>query len=148
MTDIRQIALTLLDEYEASDKYLNLSLASHRLDRLSTEARASLTALLYTAVERKLTYDYYIGAISGRAPDGLDMHTRNILRRCMRGNRTRNQLFHAVSDKVTHLLLRACGIAAGDKRCINGIRKISKRVKHRAVKIKYSQTVFHINNPY
>ena len=80
MTDIREIALTLLDEYEASDKYINLSLSSHRLDRLDGEGRAQLTALLYTTVERKLSYDYYIGAISGRAPDAIDMHTRNILR--------------------------------------------------------------------
>ena len=80
MTDIRELALVLLDEYEASDKYINLSLSSHKLDRLTGEERASLTALLYTTVERKLTYDYYIGALSGRSPDSLDMHTRNILR--------------------------------------------------------------------
>ena len=67
--NIRQIALSILDEYEAGGKYINLSLASHKADNLTREERAQLTALLYTAVERKLTYDYYISALSGRSQE-------------------------------------------------------------------------------
>jgi alpha-mannosidase len=35
---------------------------------------------LYTAVERKLTYDYYICALAGRSENDIDPHTKNILR--------------------------------------------------------------------
>ena len=78
--NIRKIALDLLDEYEVGGKYVNLSLSSHRADALSREERAALTALLYTSVERKLTYDYYICALSGRGIDSINPHTLNILR--------------------------------------------------------------------
>lgn len=78
--NIRKIALDMLDGYEEGGKYVNLALASHRADALTREERAALTALLYTTVERKLTYDYYICALSGRGIDALDLHTLNILR--------------------------------------------------------------------
>ena len=77
---VREIALSLLGEYESSGKYVNLSLSSHRADTLSVEDRRFLTALLYTAVERKITYDYYITSISQRSPEKIDATTKNILR--------------------------------------------------------------------
>ena len=76
----RQITLALLDEYELEGKYVNLSLSSHRLDGVSREERGLVTALLYTTVEHKLTYDYYISAIAKRSVDDIDIHTLNILR--------------------------------------------------------------------
>ncbi len=78
--NIRRIALNLLNEYEAGEKYANLSLSSHSTDGLSGEERAALTALFYTAVEHKLTYDYYIAALSGRSIEKIDLYTKNILR--------------------------------------------------------------------
>ena len=78
--NIRQIALRILDEYEAGDKYINLALSSHLTDGLSREEKAALTALLYSSVERSLTYDYYICAISKRSDGDIDPHTKNILR--------------------------------------------------------------------
>lgn len=78
--NIRKIALDLLMRYEASDTYINLALSSHIADSLTKEERGALTALLYTTVERKLTYDYYISAISGRGAEDIDSYTRNILR--------------------------------------------------------------------
>lgn len=77
---IRQIAVTLLNEYEANGTYVNLSLSSHLTDTLTPSERGALTALLYTTVERKLTLDYLIGAISKRSTDKLDPYTLNILR--------------------------------------------------------------------
>ena len=62
--NIREIALKMLLDYEENEKYINLSLSSHTADKLSAEDRRFLTVLLYTTVERKITYDYYIGAIS------------------------------------------------------------------------------------
>ena len=76
----RQLTLALLDEYELEGKYVNLSLSSHRLDGISREERGLVTALLYTTVEHKLTYDYYISAAAKRSVEDIDIHTLNILR--------------------------------------------------------------------
>ena len=78
--NIRKLALDLLLKCEANEAYVNLALSSHSADSLTREERAQLTALLYTTVERKLTYDYYISAISGRSPGDIDPYTKNILR--------------------------------------------------------------------
>jgi len=78
--NIRKLALTILDEQEAAGKYVNLALSSHVADSLSSEERSSLTALLYTTVERKITYDYIMSAVSKRDAGKIDPHTRNILR--------------------------------------------------------------------
>ncbi|MBQ4072041.1 MAG: 16S rRNA (cytosine(967)-C(5))-methyltransferase RsmB [Clostridia bacterium] len=77
---VREIALKLLLDYEENGKYVNLSLSSHLTDSLSREERGLLTHLLYTTVEHKLTYDYIIGALTGRSLDKLTSHTKNILR--------------------------------------------------------------------
>lgn len=78
--NLRKIALDLLLEYENQGKYVNLSLSSHKTDGLSQEERSLLTAILYTSVERKLRYDYYVAAISARPLDKFDITTRCILR--------------------------------------------------------------------
>lgn len=77
---VRELTLRALCEYEASGKYVNLSLSSHTADKLTREERGFLTALLYTSVERKITYDYYVSAISERSLDKIDPTTLNILR--------------------------------------------------------------------
>ncbi len=76
----RVLALKMLNAYEEEGKYVNLSLSSHSADALSPQERNFLTALLYTAVERKITYDYYINSLSERSPEKIDLYTRNILR--------------------------------------------------------------------
>ncbi len=78
--NMRKLALTLLSEYEDMGKYVNLSLSSHKADGLDREQKAFLTSLLYTAVEHKLTYDYYIAALSGRSIEKIDGRTKNVLR--------------------------------------------------------------------
>ena len=75
-----QIAHRLLSQYEAGGAYVNLSLNSHLTDGLSREMKSSLTALLYKSVEKKLTYDYYISALSKRSIDKINPNTRDILR--------------------------------------------------------------------
>lgn len=121
--NIRQIALRILDEYEAGGKYINLSLASHITDGLSGEERGQLTALLYTAVERKLTYDYYISALSGRSQEDIDSHTRNILRLglCQLIDMTSMPDFAAVNETVK--LARSKGESA----FVNGILRRAAR---------------------
>ncbi len=78
--NVRKMALSMLDSYELEGKYVNLALSSHSLDTLTPSERDFLTALLYTTVEHKITYDYYINALCARSPDKIDAHTRNILR--------------------------------------------------------------------
>ncbi len=78
--NLRRIALALLLEYEACGKYANLALNSHKADSLTPSDRAFLTKLFYTAVEHKLTYDYYICAVSGRGLDKISQRVKNILR--------------------------------------------------------------------
>ena len=78
--NVRELTLSLLGDCEANGKYVNLSLSSRRTDKLSAEERSFLTVLLYTVAERKITYDYYITAISGRSLDKIDPTTLNILR--------------------------------------------------------------------
>ena len=77
---VRELTLSLLNDYESNGKYINLSLSSHLTDKLTGEERGFLTALLYTTVERKITYDYYITSISERSIDKIDPTTLNILR--------------------------------------------------------------------
>ncbi len=78
--NIRDAALRLLCEWENDGKYINLSMSSHFLDSFSREERAALTSLVYTTIEKKLTYDYYISAISKRSLDKLSGVLVNILR--------------------------------------------------------------------
>ena len=78
--NIREIALSLLEGYEAGGKYVNLALSSHITDKLTDSESSALTALLYTTVEQKLRYDYYIAALSGRSISDINLTTRNILR--------------------------------------------------------------------
>lgn len=78
--NVREIALKLLLDYELDGKYINLSLSSHATDGLCEEEMKQLTHLLYTTVEHKLTYDYYISYITKRSIDKLSLHTKNILR--------------------------------------------------------------------
>lgn len=77
---VYEIALALLNQYEVDQKYVNLSLQSHITDVLDKEKRARLTVLLYTTVERKLTYDYYISYLAERGIAEIDLEIKNILR--------------------------------------------------------------------
>lgn len=78
--NIREIALKFLLDYEECGKYVNLSLSSHITDNLSREEMGRLTGMLYTTVEGKLRYDYYIAALAARPVEKLSAHTLAILR--------------------------------------------------------------------
>ena len=77
---ILDLTLSLLDGYELEGKYSNLALSSHSLDSLASEQKALVTLLFYTAIEHKITLDYYICAYAGRSLEQIDIHTLNILR--------------------------------------------------------------------
>lgn len=78
--NLRELALRLLCEWEMEGKYINLAISSHLTDSLSQSERAQLTALLYTTVEKKITYDYYICALAKRSIDDISPKVLNILR--------------------------------------------------------------------
>ena len=122
---VRELTLSLLSDYEINGKYVNLSLSSHMTDKLSSEDRRFLTVLLYTTVERKITYDYYIGAISGRSLDKIDPTTLNILRMGM------CQIVHidSVPDHAAVNATVALGRNSGEKSFVNGILRQAARLK-------------------
>ena len=78
--NIRKLALELILEAEASGKYVNLLPRSPKCAGLSREELSALTALLYTTVEKKFTYDYFIGTFSGRSLSDISERVKNVLR--------------------------------------------------------------------
>lgn len=122
---VRELTLSLLCDYELSGKYVNLSLSSHQADKLSGDERRFLTVLLYTTVERKITYDYYIGAISGRSLDKIDITTLNILRMGM------CQIVHidSVPDHAAVNETVALGRNPGEKSFINAVLRKAVKLK-------------------
>ena len=121
--NIRKIALSLLNEYEAGGKFVNLSLTSHSCDGLTREERGQLTVLLYTAVEQKLRYDYFIKAVSGRGDSDIDSVTLNILRLgvCQLLDMRSIPDFAAVSETVK------LGRTKGERAFINGVLRTVAR---------------------
>lgn len=77
--NIRQKAASLLSLWEKEDGFANLMLTDDILQEAKDEA-GTLTALFYGAVERKLSLDYAIGALSGRALSDISSHTKQLLR--------------------------------------------------------------------
>ena len=123
--NLRETALKLLIDYEECGKYVNLSLSSRRTDKLSPEDRSFLTVLLYTVAERKITYDYYISAISGRSIDKIDPTTLNILRigMCQIADVGSVPSHAAVNETV------ALGRSKGEKSFVNGVLRQAARLK-------------------
>ncbi len=122
---VREIALSLLSEHEASGKYSNLALRSHMADGLERKDRALLTALLYTAIEHRITYDYWIGAFAGRSLSDIKDGTKNILRLglCQIAHMDSIPDFAAVNETVR--LAKNKGEAA----FVNGILRAFVRAK-------------------
>ena len=159
MKNMRELALRLLCEWETEGKYLNLAVGSHLLDGISREERASITALLYTTVERKLSYDYYRCAMSGRSLSQIEPHPQNILRLglCQILDMQSIPDFAAVNESVK------LASTPGERSFVNGILRAAARRKddlpmppveknyRRYLSVKYSfplATVKHFDNLY
>jgi len=80
MADVRKLTLELLRSYEEEGRYVNLLPNSSRIRALSTDEHSIVTALLYTTVENKLTYDYFISAFAARPISDIDPYVRDVLR--------------------------------------------------------------------
>ncbi len=123
--NIRELALSLLLSHEASDTYINLALSSHKADGLTPEERGILTVLLYTVTEKRITYDYYIGALSSRSPDKIPPRTKNILRLgiCQIVDMEKIPDFAAVNETVKLAKNK------GERSFVNGVLRATVRRK-------------------
>ena len=121
--NIREIALKLLVEIEEDGKYANLAISSHSTDSLTPKEKRILTALLYTTVEHKITYDYYIGYLAGRNIADVAPRVKNILRLglCQILDMSAVPDFAAVSETVN------LGKNKGEKSFINGVLRRAVR---------------------
>ena len=76
----REAAFVSLQKYETNKKFANIEAdTAIRRNRLEGADRALYTAIFYGTVERKITLDYYIDALSKRKGD-IDANVRIILR--------------------------------------------------------------------
>lgn len=123
---VRELTLSLLTDCEANGKYVNLSLSSRRVDKLSGEERGFLTVLLYTVAERKITYDYYISAIANRSLEKINPTTLNILRigMCQIVDLDSVPDHAAVNETV------ALAQNPGEKSFVNGVLRQAVRLKN------------------
>lgn len=77
--NIRKKALELLRSYEECGRYVNLLVPEAKGD-IGKEEQSAITALLYTSVEQKLRYDYFICQYAERSIDKIDAYVRDVLR--------------------------------------------------------------------
>ena len=122
---IFELAYRLLGQYEASGKYVNLSLNSHLIDGVSKENKSILTALLYKTVEKKLTYDYYISAISKRSMDKISPEARDAIRLGLCAMLDMKSFpDHAAVNEAVKLVR-----GKGEKSFVNGVLRAAAREK-------------------
>ena len=81
LKDPRAVAFEALKKCEASGQFSNIALdLALKRNELSGSDRALVTALFYGVIERKITLDYFISALSSRNIDEIDRDTRMLLR--------------------------------------------------------------------
>ena len=104
-TNMRKIAFELLRSYEEEGRYVNLLLSSPKVASLKREEKSAVTALLYTAVEKKITYDYFMSALSKRQLADIDPYVRDVIRigMCQILNMKSIPDFAAVNESVKPL---------------------------------------------
>ena len=81
MDNVRAVALSVLNKCVSAEQYSNLALdtAIERND-LKPADRGLLTVLVYGVLEKQITLDHWIGALSSRRVDEIELSTRNLLR--------------------------------------------------------------------
>ena len=123
MTDnARRGALSLLLRLETEGGYANLAADGARLDAMEGRERALLIALFYGTVERTLTLDYHIGALSGRSAASLDPHTRALLRMGLYQLLYMDIPAHAAVGETVSL-----GRHAGERALVNGVLRAAAK---------------------
>ncbi len=123
----RRAALRLLRTWEEEDKYVNLLLDSPAAAGFSGDDRRFLTALLYGTVERLLTLDYWIAALTGKPADRLAPGTRALLRLGLYQLRFMEGVpdFAAINETVSLAAHR------GERAFVNGVLRAATRSPER-----------------
>ena len=77
----RAVAFEALKRCEASGQFSNIALdLALKRNELSTSDRALVTTLFYGVIERRITLDFFVAALSSRPIDEIDRDTRMLLR--------------------------------------------------------------------
>ena len=81
MSDVRQTAWQILNQCDLAGQFSNLALdTAIRRGEFSSSDRGLLTALVYGTIERRMTLDHWIGALSSRPLDEIDEKIKNLIR--------------------------------------------------------------------
>lgn len=81
MTDVRRLALEILNKCERAEQYSNIALdTALKRNDLPPADRRLLTALVYGVIERRLTLDHWIDALSDRKGASIEPTVRDLLR--------------------------------------------------------------------
>ena len=81
MSNLRSIALSVLNKCTEADQYSNIALdTALKRNELSSADRGLLTSLVYGTLEHLLTLDHWIQALSSRKLSQIDKETHNLLR--------------------------------------------------------------------
>lgn len=121
----RALAVKLLRSYEENDTYVNLSLQNSEVSSLSEEDRSFLAALLYTAVERKITLDYSIASLAGRPTSDISPKALCLLRIGL----AQLLFMHSVPDYAAVSETVALARGAGERGFVNGVLRAALRNK-------------------
>ncbi len=121
----REIAVKLLRSYEENDSFVNLSLQNPIVSALSEEDRSFVTALLYTAVERKITIDYYIASLAGRPVSDISPKALSLLRIGL----AQILFMQGVPDYAAVSETVALARGAGERGFVNGVLRAALRKK-------------------
>lgn len=110
----RASAVTLLLRCEKQGSYANLALDAY-LDKsgMSDADKRLLTALVYGVMERKITFDHLLSALSSRKDDSVDIRVRYILYTAFYQLMYMDRIpAHAVVNEAVEYGKQLCGPAA------------------------------------
>ena len=122
--NLRKTALSLLLEWEERRTYINIAVTA-AAEGLPDRDRAFLVSLVYGTVERVLTLDYLIGALSKRSPKDIRPPLRNALRLGL------YQILYlsGVADHAAVNETVKLGKNTGEKSFLNGVLRAALRQK-------------------
>jgi len=81
MDNVRAVALSVLNKCASAEQYSNLALdTAIERNELKDADRGLLTVLVYGVLEKQITLDHWIGSLSSRPVEEIDLATRNLLR--------------------------------------------------------------------
>lgn len=81
MSNVRELALSILNKCDSAGQYSNLALdTAIKRNAMSDADRGLLTALVYGTLEKRLTLDYTLSRLCDRPIEQLELSVHNLLR--------------------------------------------------------------------